>query len=154
MSATHTSQCLSVSDLLDRAACAINGEDFSALVRRASRGTEECAEFDDCFIELRARLHRWLDEPPATVAAGHVAFAFIDFVERFTPEDGSWYPVHDHERFADVVEWFCEDCARLSDIEEGTPDLIPGHTRSSAQTARALLTRLHPHVADMELLDA
>jgi hypothetical protein len=154
MSATHTSQCLSISDLLGRAACAIDGEDFSALIRRALRSAEECVEFDDCFIELRARVHSWLDEPPVAIAAGPVAFTFIDFVERFTPEDGFWYPVRDHDRYPDIGEWCCEDFERLRGIEQTMHDLVPGHPHSPAHAAHALLTRLQPHFTDVELHDA
>ena len=65
------------------------------------------------FIELRARLHNWLEEPPVAVPHAYVAFSFIDFVGRFTPEDGFWYPVRDHDRYPDIGEWGCEDFERL-----------------------------------------
>ena len=156
MSTTHISQCLSVFDLLDDAACAVSGEDFRALIRRALRSIEGCAEFDDCFIELRARLHSWLEEPPVAVPRAYIAFSFIDFVERFTPEDGFWYPVRDQDRYPDIGDWGCEDFELLRDIEQTMLDLVSGHPHSPAHAAHALLIRLQAqaHLADVDLCDA
>lgn len=153
MTAITTSQCSSVSQLLDAAAEAFSGEDFSALVCRALRRSADAADFDDCFVELRSRLQGWLGEPPANVDAVDAALAFTEFVERFTPAHGArWYPVRDHDRYPDVSDWFCQDAELLAQIEESMFD--PGSRRSPADAAGALLARLHLHVSEAEVFDA
>ena len=140
-------QLSSISDLLDHADRALSGTDFCAVARRATRASVDAADFDDCFVELRARLREWVVEPPANVSAGDAALAFIEFVDWFTPDHGvRWYPIRDEDRYPAVSDWFCEDSSLLLHIEEAEPAAVPARRLTPATAARALLDRLHPQL--------